>query len=134
MKKEGEKEEKQIRSAYVFQLITQSAYKRIAILIKARTILPCEVIAAISPNAFSASIINASLLGDSGEDETNKRLESAKESVSRETSAEIDRDSINGTTERLFVFVFVTKMSEKIASCLFAKIFSALNALNNQND
>lgn len=132
MKKEGEKEEKQIRSAYVFQLITQSAYKRIAILIKARTILPCEVIAAISPSAFSASIINASLLGDSSEDETNKRLESAKESVSRETSAEIDRDSINGATERLFVFI--TKMCEKIASCLFAKIFSALNALNNQND
>lgn len=43
---------------YIFQLVAQFAYKRIAIVIKARSPLPCEVIATISLDAFSAPVIN----------------------------------------------------------------------------
>lgn len=75
---------------------TVFTYKRIVILIKARIILPCEVIATISLDAFSTSVINASR--DSSEDDTNERFESVKESVSGEISAEINRDSINEAT------------------------------------
>lgn len=62
-----EKERKNKKTDPIRQIVhtfssTQSVYKRIAILIKARIILPCEVIATISLNAFSASIINASFL------------------------------------------------------------------------
>jgi len=93
--KEEKKKEQNRPDSYVFQLVTQSAYKRIVILIKAR-ILPgvqAIVIATISLDAFSTLVI-ALLLATAAK---MKRInESVKENVSGETSAEIDRDSIKG--------------------------------------
>lgn len=96
-KKDGRE---QTLDPYIFQLVAQSAYKRIAIAIKARSLLPCEVIATISPDAFSAlrrspTVINARLAAAEEDERRNGARDLNLRNCHAEKPAARDRSRSN---------------------------------------
>lgn len=130
-RKKREKEEG-VGSIRIFQLVAQFAYKRIAIVIKARSPLPCEVIATISLDAFSAPVINV-YGSNEGRNAEETRLKSAVKMSRKKSQAKVYRDSIKRAIEKFDVFL---QQKWRYLSFFYSLFYAIefLNAIEKQND